>query len=159
MIRFILKEYTEIEEKPFIVTLFSLVTSLLITFFCFSTYVPTKELPEISFSLALQYITLPFFFISCLIIITSFLVEIARKKIPYQKKIIYELGKKYEVHCFPIFNLEKYYYKGKLHREKDSAIVILNNINSSRNKYYLKGKIIEKEDFELSKLKNKVEQF
>lgn len=86
------------------------------------------------------FIQFPIFLILFLILygIVSYFLDILRERIPYKKENIIEDEKEYEVHYYQAFNLKKYYYNGKLHREKDAAqVAISEDYYFSDKKFYL----------------------
>jgi hypothetical protein len=84
----------------------------------------------------------------------KFTVDIIRRKIPYEIITTYELGKKYEVHCFPILDMKKFYHKGKLHRETKPAIIYYGDnpsayeqdLKRNLDEYYINGIKINKKN-------------
>lgn len=110
------------------------------------------------FTIFLKPLILLFLFLSIYYVI-SFILEKIRKKIPYEKEKIIENGKKYEIHHYPIFNLKKYYHKGKLHREKDAAYIIEEHSIIQERRFFLNGNEINKNDFNQELLKNKINTF
>jgi hypothetical protein len=90
-----------------------------------------------------------------IVVLPSLLLNFIRKKIPYEKKIIIEEEKTYEVHYFPIFDKIKYYYKSKLHRELGAAII---NKNYD-NEFYIYGEKVTEKTLNAYKIKHKINKF
>lgn len=71
-------------------------------------------------------------------------MKLYQTSIPFEKKYFKEDHKEYEIQEFPIYNITKYYYKGKLHRENVAAIEFLNDnkYSSFMNTWFFHGEKI-----------------
>ena len=109
------------------------------------------------------FIQFPIFLILFLILygIISYFLDILRERIPYKKEKIIEDEKEYEVHYYPAFNLKKYYYNGKPHREKEAAhVAISEDYYFLDKKFYLFGHEVKEENFrKMLLIKKKMDLF
>jgi hypothetical protein len=166
MIKFILKKHTGLSDYllhfEFLIAAIAFVAAGLNLSLFFVDY--NKTMSSFDFFIQGVFCLLIPFICFCVamgfILFMLWLVCYLRYNIPYEKEIVYEKEKKYEVHFFPILYLKKYYHNGKIHREEGAAIIYcFEHQLSNKDKYYLNNIEIPKEKFESQKIKNKVSVF
>jgi hypothetical protein len=165
---FLLKKHTKILDNTFWVIIITFLLSFLSGTLLLLSWKGAENETLLVNGLILIFLSIILFgFINGLLRFSEVILDIIRTKIPYKIKTVYELNKEYEVHCFPILNMEKFYYKGKLHRESSPAIVYYEHtqnqyyqdIKEKLDEYYINGIKIEKEKLIEFVVKYKISDF
>ncbi len=118
----------------------------------FPTYLLLQIVPNSG--MVIIFYGMSYLVLRCFIQISHFFIIGLRFKFPYETINIQEGQKTYQVQIFPYIHKRQYFFKGKLHRENNAAIVYKNVPED--NEWYVHGEKIEKTDINKKIMKSKI---